>query len=216
MSADRADWQHLFVGYNAFYGRTMPDEFFDRSWAEFRAAQRMYALGASLGGTLVGIAHFLPHASTTSADSCYLQDLFTAPQARGRGVARALITAVTDWARAHRCAASIGRRRSRMPPLDVFMIRSPRTAASSSTRFRSRRRQDGAGPVAQCCRQVSVQRRANSVVSVSIRSSTAGSGGGWRNPSDEGPRTTVPNDQLAGRGQGVVAVTADERRRNLR
>lgn len=102
-AADRAAWQELFVGYNAFYGRAMPDEFFDRSWAEFSAAQRMHALGAKLDGTLVGIAHFLSHASPTSADSCYLQDLFTAPQARGRGVARALIAAVTDWARANGC-----------------------------------------------------------------------------------------------------------------
>jgi hypothetical protein len=27
--------------------------------------------------------HFLVHASTTSADVCYVQDLFTAPEARG-------------------------------------------------------------------------------------------------------------------------------------
>lgn len=102
-SADREAWQELFAGYNEFYGRTMPAEFFDQSWAEFMAARRMHALGAKLGGALVGIAHFLPHASTTAADSCYLQDLFTAPQARGRGVARALISAVTEWAEANRC-----------------------------------------------------------------------------------------------------------------
>jgi GNAT superfamily N-acetyltransferase len=35
---------------------------------------------------------------------CYLQDLFTAPDARGQGVARALIAAVVDWARARGCA----------------------------------------------------------------------------------------------------------------
>lgn len=102
-ATDRETWQRLFAGYNAFYGRTMTDEFFDRSWEEFRAARRMHALGARLDGQLVGIAHFLPHASTTSADVCYLQDLFTAPEVRGRGVARALIAAVTDWARANGC-----------------------------------------------------------------------------------------------------------------
>ncbi|WBQ01955.1 GNAT family N-acetyltransferase [Kribbella sp. CA-293567] len=100
---DRSTWQHLFAGYNEFYGRTMPDEFFDRSWAEFTAATRMHALAARIDGKVVGIAHFLTHPSTTSADSCYLQDLFTDPEARGRGVGRALIAAVTDWARAQDC-----------------------------------------------------------------------------------------------------------------
>jgi GNAT superfamily N-acetyltransferase len=41
--------------------------------------------------------------STTAPDSCYLQDLFTAPEARGQGAARALIAAVTDWARERGC-----------------------------------------------------------------------------------------------------------------
>lgn len=44
------------------------------------------------------------HASTTAADVCYLQDLFTAPHARGKGVARALIAEVTEWARAQTCS----------------------------------------------------------------------------------------------------------------
>ena len=78
--ADRGTWQQLFAGYNEFYGRTMPDEFFDHSWTEFTAGSRLHALAARIDGELVGIAHFLTHASTTSADSCYLQDLFTAPQ----------------------------------------------------------------------------------------------------------------------------------------
>jgi GNAT superfamily N-acetyltransferase len=34
---------------------------------------------------------------------CYLQDLFTAPDARGQGVGRALIGAVADWARGQDC-----------------------------------------------------------------------------------------------------------------
>lgn len=101
--ADRDSWQTLFAGYNEFYGRTMPAEFFDHAWDRFGRDQEVHALGAHVDGELVGIVHFLTHASTTAADSCYLQDLFTAPEARGQGAARALIAAVTDWAKERGC-----------------------------------------------------------------------------------------------------------------
>jgi GNAT superfamily N-acetyltransferase len=48
---------------------------------------------------LVGIAHYLFHTSAWARCTCYLQDLFTAPQARGKGAARALIEAVAAAAR---------------------------------------------------------------------------------------------------------------------
>ncbi|AKU15518.1 GNAT family N-acetyltransferase [Luteipulveratus mongoliensis] len=102
--ADREQWEALFDGYHEFYGRGRSPEINERAWQEFETGSRMHARGAWLDGRLVGIVHFLVHASTTTPDVCYLQDLFTAPEARGQGVARALIEAVREWAREQGCS----------------------------------------------------------------------------------------------------------------
>lgn len=101
--ADRARWEELFRGYIDFYERTLPAERYEQSWREFASGERMHALGARLGGRLVGIAHFFIHANTSGPDVCYLQDLFTAPESRGHGAATALIEAIAAWARERGC-----------------------------------------------------------------------------------------------------------------
>jgi GNAT superfamily N-acetyltransferase len=103
--ADRAAWAPLWDGYNAFYGRSGPTALApaitDVLWQRlFDPAEPVFGLVAEDAGGVLGLAHFLFHRSTTRIEPvCYLQDLFTAPAARGRGVGRALIDGVYARAR---------------------------------------------------------------------------------------------------------------------
>lgn len=97
---DRLAWQPLAEGYKAFYQTPTSAQEYDQAWARLLRGGEVAGLGAWAEGRLVGIAHYLFHASTWAPSICYLQDLFTAPDARGQGVARALILAVGDRARA--------------------------------------------------------------------------------------------------------------------
>ena len=103
---DFEQWLPLWDGYNAFYGRsgeTALDPAITRvTWARFFSpGEPVHALVAVDDGAIVGLAHYLFHRNTILIqDTCYLQDLFTVPQARGRGVARGLIHAVAHQAKA--------------------------------------------------------------------------------------------------------------------
>lgn len=60
----------------------------------------MHALVVEEGKALLGLAHYLFHRSTIMMEAtCYLHDLFTAEAARGKGVGRALVEAVSERAR---------------------------------------------------------------------------------------------------------------------
>lgn len=69
---DRPRWDILARGYKSFYETTLTDAEYDRAWARLLAGDGVFGLGASLDGHLVGITHYLYHASTWSGDVCYL------------------------------------------------------------------------------------------------------------------------------------------------
>ena len=104
-AADRDAWERLFRGYLRFYQQDLAQDAVDRLWLELLSGARVHALGARVDGRLVGITHFFVHPSTWGADVCYLEDLFTDPGERGRGVGRSLIDGVVAWAREQGCGA---------------------------------------------------------------------------------------------------------------
>ena len=103
---DHGQWLPLWDGYNAFYGRSgataLDPAVTAMTWERvFDVDEPVHALVAEQDGRLLGLALYLFHRSTISVEpSCYLQDLFTTVQARGKGVGRALIEAVYAAAQA--------------------------------------------------------------------------------------------------------------------
>jgi GNAT superfamily N-acetyltransferase len=103
--ADYSEWLPLWESYNRFYGRfdatALPEAITQMTWARFfDAYEPVHAMVAEVDGCLVGLVHYLFHRSTIAIEpTCYLQDLFTAEAARGKGVGRMLIEAVYAQAR---------------------------------------------------------------------------------------------------------------------
>jgi len=97
---DFEQWMSLWSGYNAFYGRSgetaLPEEITKTTWERFfNPVEPVFALVAELDGKIVGLVHYLFHRSTTRLGPvCYLQDLFTCPTQRKRGIGNALIDEV--------------------------------------------------------------------------------------------------------------------------
>lgn len=101
---DYAQWAELWRGYLTFYETTLPEDVYRSSFDRIlgddpRDFNGMLALD---GDRPVGLVHYLFHRHGWKVEEvCYLQDLFTLPDIRGRGVGRALIEAVYDAADAY-------------------------------------------------------------------------------------------------------------------
>jgi ribosomal protein S18 acetylase RimI-like enzyme len=90
---DQAAWAGLFRAYRDFY-RLAPDEdVVARVWTWLREpGGEVRGLVALDGDRVVGMAHYRRFVNPSEGShGLYLDDLFTAPDARGRGVGRALI-----------------------------------------------------------------------------------------------------------------------------
>lgn len=105
-AGDLDAWLVLWKGYCDFYQVTIAPDITMATWA--RALDPMTVLNARVAlsdGRLVGFAHHHTHLTTWDRrPTCYLEDLFAAPDARGLGVGRALLDDLLalgkakDWA----------------------------------------------------------------------------------------------------------------------
>lgn len=94
---DEPDWRRLWTDYLAFYQTTLPEEVYATTFARLLGSDRrdFNGLIATVNGKAAGIAHYLFHRHCWKVEeTCYLQDLFVDPAARGTGLGRALIEAV--------------------------------------------------------------------------------------------------------------------------
>lgn len=99
---DFAQWVTLWKGYQVFYKTHIAEATTDTTWSRFLdPAEPMYCAVAEVDGKLIGMVHYIFHRSCwTAGDYVYLQDLFAAPELRGKGVGRALIDHVYAVAKA--------------------------------------------------------------------------------------------------------------------
>ncbi len=100
---DQADWRKLWTAYLAFYETTVPEEVYETTWKRLFTEGEFEPKGflALLDDKPVGLTHFIYHRTCWSlTNNCYLQDLFTDPDARGSGAGAALIAAVREDAAA--------------------------------------------------------------------------------------------------------------------
>ncbi len=104
---DRAEWDVLWDGYLTFYETVLDDATTDATFATLLDPESAVhgALARDEAGRAIGLVHWLTHPGTWSTHaSCYLEDLFVAPDTRVGGAGRALIAHVRDWAAKHDCA----------------------------------------------------------------------------------------------------------------
>ncbi len=96
-AGDEPAWRGLWTGYLNYYETRVPDAVYASTFARLTSGDpgEFRGLVADDGSGPIGLVHYLFHRHCWKIENtCYLQDLYTAPAARGKGTARALIEAV--------------------------------------------------------------------------------------------------------------------------
>ena len=132
-SADEADWRLLWSGYCKFYETEVPEAVTAATWERMLApASPLFGRIAEWDGQVAGFTMSVLHeGSWTIRPCCYLEDLFVAPDLRGRGIARALIEDLLRLCREQRLVATL-LAYARLEPRGAAALRSFR----DSRRFR--------------------------------------------------------------------------------
>jgi GNAT superfamily N-acetyltransferase len=97
---DRKQWEALYRGYAEFYQVPMPPEKLALVWSWLTDPQHeVGGLVAEQDGRLIALAHHRAFARPLAGGmGLFLDDLFTAPEARGQQVGEALLAALSRMA----------------------------------------------------------------------------------------------------------------------
>jgi GNAT superfamily N-acetyltransferase len=100
-ATERRQWEPLWLGYLAFYEKSVPAAVTDFTWARVVEGREIEALIAWEGERALGLVQYFLHPSTWNmGGNVYLQDLFVVPESRGKRIGRRLIAAVTEASKA--------------------------------------------------------------------------------------------------------------------
>jgi GNAT superfamily N-acetyltransferase len=101
--ADEMAWRELWSQYNAFYEVSIPEAVTARTWQRMLdPASTIFGRLAVADSEIAGFTINMLHESTwTIGPVCYLEDLFVAPEFRGRGIGRLLIQELVDRAKSN-------------------------------------------------------------------------------------------------------------------
>jgi len=103
---DYEPWRQLWLDYQVFYEVKLPVEVTRTTFDRFLDPDEpVFSTVATQGDRLIGFVNSVVHRSTWStADFCYLEDLYVSPVVRGGGTGKLLIESVQALAQQRQCA----------------------------------------------------------------------------------------------------------------